>query len=273
MMSQANLTIPRGRIIFGRFSQNSYAVEEWVDLGNCPTFSMSVNYSSVKGIDSINGQLVESENYITGRSANFRFETDNLSKLNISTWMNAHSRTHSPSGNFVKNTQYFNPVNGGIFVLNNEANSTPSVENADTGSNLVKDIDFRFDAEFNAIYFQPHVNFRTKVVYYSFDSIDTFGQSPSGRAVEGELRFVSNNPIGLNIKLRLPRVCVEPADEFTLIGDPTNLQWSKLSFDVEVLMKQGENFLFTLQIPQTNALEYQSMLLSDLNGSVYSVTN
>ena len=38
-------------------------------------------------------------------------------------------------------------------------------------------------------------------------------------------------------------------------------------------MKHGEDFLFTLQIPQINVLEYQSMLLSDLNGSVYSVTN
>lgn len=273
MMSQANLTIPRGRIIFGRFAPDSYNVEEWIDLGNCPMFSMNITYSSVKGVDSINGQLVESENYTTGRSSSFRIETDNLSKLNMSTWMNTYSKTRQPSGSFVKNVQYFNPANGGIFVLNNEAGSTPSVEHGDTGVNLISGVDFRFDAEFNAIHFEPHVNFQTKVVYYSFDSINTLGQPPSGLSVEGELRFVSNNPVGLNVKLRLPRVYLKPVDEFTLIGDPTNPQWSKLAFEAEALMKHGEDFLFTLQIPQINVLEYQSMLLSDLNGSVYSVTN
>lgn len=89
--------------------------------------------------------------------------------------------------------------------------------------------------------------------------------------VEGELRFISENPVGANELIVFHRVRLAPAQSFTLIADPTSPDWSRINLTMEVMKHPLQSELFTRYQKTVKLVTYEQDVLADDTGQPYGV--
>lgn len=269
-MSQ-NLTIPRGKLFFGKFSDNGQ-IEKWFDLGNCPETVFSPKLNSVRNYDSINGRLVTDDIIHTGVELTCRIVTDDLGSTNLTLWGNYEANEELTSTGRVTIVKS-EPVENFI-LFDNIPNGVIRVSDQ-SGRTWVNGIDYSYDEYMNGIHILNKAYLVTtvelRISYFSFSIRKTSLITGKLKPLEGELRFVSYNPIGPRWKYKFFRVILSPSQHHLLIGDPTNMDWSKLEIGVEVLQKEGEKSLYAVDSSRMAVLSWNNrVLVNNKNKGFYT---
>lgn len=267
-VNSENLLIPRGKVLFGRFAEGTQQVEEWIDFGNCPSFTIGINVSEIDSKESISGQLQIDDVFIAERNVTFSLATDDLGPENLKHWFHL---TPDDSNDFDVVAETLTLTAGNyIYSLANFPASSPTLIGSISG-NLTENIDYVFNRELNVIQFDDIEDSTVSVNYLKMRSPSVQTLSVDKKGIEGELRFASSNPVGRNFSLFIHRVSLTPSSDMTLIDDAENVSWGRVSFQGKALLKSGNKKFFTIRFTEDVALEYEGMALIDAVGSVYIV--
>lgn len=268
-MISENLTIPRGRVLFGKYQQGTQSVSEWVDLGNCPELSATIDLQVVKLKESVGGRIFTDEVLVTESSVKMLLTTDNISRDNAMLWFNGQQNEITNSGfSFVSDSF----VGGlGTYALSKRPISTSSLKVVFKPSNveLVSGFDYEYDQDFNVIvYLHGSSTSDLEVSYLASEHRVSDSQVDGNSVIEGELRFASKAPAGQRFNLTAYRVALTPSNSFSFIESPENIKWQTLSYDVEFLMKAGKNKLFSLEVEQEYPVQFGTSLAVNSVGEV-----
>ena len=88
-----NLVIPRGKVFFAQYLPGTMTPGSFKDLGNCPQFSLNVNFTKTKTYDSVGGRLVVSNEFKVMSGVSGTIITDDIGLTNLTLWLNG---THDP---------------------------------------------------------------------------------------------------------------------------------------------------------------------------------
>ena len=262
MQPSQNLTIPRGKVYFKKFTFGNGEPERWVDLGNCPETVFSPKYTSVKTYDSINGVIVPDEIFTTGAELSCRIVTDDLSLTNLTLWgNNKENNTPVKSKRVVISVQQ--PIDE--FIIFDDIPNTRILVTDQLNRSWINNIHYSYDESLNGIRIlsNDYINTTTSLTVSFFTMamlVPSYAQANLD-PLEGELRFVSYNPHGPRWHYRFFRVVLSAAQDHVLTADPNNIAWSQLSINADVFMKPGMHELYSVRKTNTAVLTLRGKVL------------
>lgn len=263
--SSFNLTVPRGKVFFGRFDSNGQSVISWTDLGNCPGFELSPVSKSVTSYDSVNGVLVADNQYSVEEGLTANLTTDDLGRNNVELFFGGASVDNSVEASGPR-VQVFDFGNSIYFLDEIPDSQVKIVDNL--GRNWVAGVHYAFHRQFGLIEILSNNDRRAQnfsVYFFVFEKSRIANRKSVGsvRNVEGELRFFSTNPVGPRYHYVFPRVDIRPSDSFSLTGDAASPSWSKVSLQITVLRKIGSTTLFEYREVNNIAILHDGALTTD----------
>lgn len=232
--------------MFARYQPGTTIPGVLRDLGNCPEFSLAVGGSRVKTYDSVGGRLVADNEFKIVSDVTGTIVTDDLSGFNREMWFSADSETRGNSfgSNFTKTAPLDNGE--GIIVLDDVHVTNIRIVDSNQVP-WIRDIDYSVDAANGIIYVRNYVVARAATsitVTYDRERAVHAEMDFDTREVEGELRFISYNPLGTKTHTIFPRVKLYPSGGFSFVGQHDT--FATLGFDMTALMKPGERSLFKI---------------------------
>lgn len=247
MNTSPNLTIPRGKVYFGEFASDKSSIARWIDLGNCTETTFFNSFDTVKDYDSVNGQLVISDIYTVANKLSCNISTDDLKASNLALWGNFDRRITSIGGPVSVTKQ----INRNDFVmLDSIPDASLSVVD-NLGRSWIHGVDFVYDQFLggfqilNSNYIASATSVR--ISYFSIvRNTNSYSYNPKIEPREGALKYISYNPLGPRYNYTFHRVRLLPSQSHTLTADPNNIDWSKLELQVEVLLKDGRDELYSM---------------------------
>lgn len=260
-----NLHVARGRVLFGRFLPGTTVPGYWIDFGNCPNFDLSLEIKVLNSKSSFGGVVFDDEQLIVGRSVSMSLVTDDFDTTNITNWFMIENQPDE-AVTFELASDVFQTENKGrIFHLGNFPTSSVSVISLSSNIELLHGVDFQYHSDLNVIELSNLRQDTIKVSYAYFNE----REKPYSHCIEGELRFVSMNPVGgSDFNIVVHRATLTPSGSIPLTDDPTNITFSKMSFDIKALLKPGKKDLFELKVRRDLALSYQNSLVVNSTGKV-----
>lgn len=243
--SSDNYTLGRGRLAFNRKVDGVF--QGLRDLGNATDFSITTSTEKKEHYGSRKGLKVKDKSVVVSMSINGKFTLDEIVPDNLAMALMA-SVTKVVQTAAQEETQTFTASSkkGGYlqladyFIDPTEANFTLTVELAAKTMGT----DFTVDGPSGQIFILPGSTIAdgsTCVVTYdtlakTYWKLNAFNSS----SVEGELHFISDNPVGANIHARIWNATISPSGDIGLISD----DWSSLAFELELGDDSANHALF-----------------------------
>lgn len=241
-----NYTLGRGKLNFGQFRPGTQIPRGERYLGNSPSLNFSAtqetldHYYSDGGINMKDASIILSQDY-TGS-----FELDDINMANLAMFFLGEASTLTVAGSTVTGEQ-INDVEPGLSYQLGVSNSDPAgVRNVDAvvvtkvatpdPISLVAGTDYVLDAVLGRITLLEGGAVEVGddlLVDYTVDASTRDRVITKGTAIEGSLRYISDNPAGKNIDYFMPYVKITPNGDFTLKGD----EWQVIPFTIEILQK------------------------------------
>jgi hypothetical protein len=240
-----NYVLAKGRIYFDPFDANGAITGERY-LGNTPGFSVSVETESLEHFDDDTGIREKDDEVLLEVKRTAALEIDNITEINLALFVIGQEATVAQSSGSVvaeaitvQQDRYYqlgtstsNPtgVRGITNVVVSGSGGTPTYTVATdytvdlvlgrlyivSGGTIADDTAIEVDYDTDA-------NSRAQVATASL------------AATEGALRYVADNPKGINRDLYSPKVQLKPNGEMSLKGEG----WMKFSLDVEFLKRDA----------------------------------
>lgn len=245
-----NYTLGRGRVFFDRFAANIAITADTVGegeryLGNTPEFSTTGESEDLEHFDADSGVKVKDDAAQLSMSRNGAFVCDNINNANIALWFLGQM------GAVVQTAQvgvtHVVTVKRGHFYQMGASASLPSglrnIKNVTCGKGatfataVAAAGNFQVDEVLGRIYVLPtsaDIPDDTEV-QFTFDT-DASTRSQvisSSQSIYGSIRFVSDNPKGVNRDYYMPYVKLSPDGDYNLKGD----DWQQMGFTMEILKK------------------------------------
>lgn len=240
-----NYTLGKGKLYFDPYDANDNTTGERY-MGNCPSIEVSVESESLEHYSSESGIQEKDEEVLLRIVRNCNVTCDNMSDDNVSMFvignLSTITQTATPvvdEAHVVKQGRYYqlgasssNPtgVKGVTAVTVTGPSGTPT---------YTLTTDYTVDAALGRVYIVPGGGIADdatiEVDYTPTANSRTQVASQSLSAVEGALRFVSDNPKGTNRDLYAPKVQLKPSGSFQLIGE----EWMAVTFTIEFLKKDA----------------------------------
>jgi hypothetical protein len=223
------LVLGRGQVYFDPFAPGTLVGSGERYIGNTTTFRIQRNLSTVARNTTYRGQRVDVGDEVIAESHDVTFITDHIALENIGLWygdpdVNAQSvLAHSTVSetNVVRRGRYYQL---GRSVSVSGARNVAVVELRVGGVTLVPQAgNYEVDEEAGRVRILPNaLNILTgDSVEFRFEwlSQGVRAVQSSANQVEGALRFVSKNPVGLQRNYYFPRVRISPQGQIDLKGD------------------------------------------------------
>lgn len=245
-----NYVLGRGRAFFDRFAANAVITallkgEGERYFGNTPEFSTSGESEDLEHFDSDQGVNVKDDAVQLSMSRSGSFTCDNISKENIALYFLGTASTINQTSQVGQT--YLVTVGPGMFYQVGMSVALPSgVRNITNvvvkkGAGWVTTVaaanNYEVDEALGRIYVLPgstDLPAGTDIqVTYDTQASTRDQIVSSSNSIYGALRFVSNNPKGVNRDYYFPYVKIAPDGDYNLKGD----DWQSMGFTFEILKK------------------------------------
>lgn len=246
-----NYTLGRGKVLFDRFNQNvaignNTKGEGYRYLGNTPEFSTTGSTEDLEHYDSDAGVKVKDDSVQLTMDRSGSFTCDNIDRHNLALMFQglAQDLTVVAAPSVVETIT----VKKGRFYQLGETEANPS------GNRMVTIGSIKSGAPGFAATVTPAGNYQVDEalgqVFILADAADidddmvlqvtyavaasTRGQVISGSsAIYGQIKFIADNPKGINRDYYMPYVKISPDGDYNLKGD----DWQTMGFNFEVLKR------------------------------------
>lgn len=243
-MGAENYTLGKGILYFNRKDMNTGEFMGERDLGNAPAFSFNIAIERLEHFSSRGGLRVKDKSIISQVTPSCSFTLDEITAENFEILALATvSEVKQVSGN---ETDEEHIAHLGKYIsLSKREVSNVVVKDNTAATTYVAGVDYlveksKKDDQLGRVFILATGNIgegdNLKISFdyaqSSYKEVKLFTETQ----VEGELRFVSDNPAGTQTELRAWKVSLTPSSDTAFIGD----DWSTMSFSAEVL-RDSEN--------------------------------
>lgn len=249
-----NYVLGRGRVFLDRFSQavidagiTSASVgtgERY--LGNTPEFSTTSEGENLDHFDSDSGIRVKDSSVQLQLNRTGSFTCDNIDRNNLALMFLGNANTVTQT--LQSNLTYTVTASRGMFYQLGASPSLPTglrnitgTVTCGKGASFATAVpaagNFEVDETLGRVYILPNaadipdgtqVRFTFSVAASTRDQIIS-----SSNSIYAAIRFVSNNPVGINRDYYMPYVKIAPDGDYNLKGD----DWQTMGFTFEILTK------------------------------------
>lgn len=254
-----NYTLGRGELYFNKFGPNQAGIGERY-FGNTPEINVTAEIETLDHFNSDQGIRVKDQSVVLEVTNTGSFTTDNISPENLALFFFGSAEALSQVGD-VGESDTFTDVKPGLFyqlgVTSQNPTGARAVKNVvveddatPTPTTFVEGTDYRIEAELGRIEIIPGgaiTDGTNLVVTYDTDAYTQELIVSGESAVEGELRFISRNPVGDKIDYYWPWVKIMPNGDFALKSD----EWQAIPFNFEVLQRTGYERVYATKRPNT----------------------
>ena len=244
-----NYTLGRGRVFFDRYPANVAILADTKGegeryFGNTPEFSTTSESEDLEHFDADAGIKTKDDSVQLSMSRTGSFVTDNISSENIALYFLGNSKgvTQTASTALVETCK----VKPGLFYQLGTSPSLPAglrniknvvIKKGAGFAVTVATSDYQVDEDLGRVYILPTavgITAETEVqITYDTDASTREQIISSSNSIYGAIRFVSNNPKGVNRDYYFPYVKLSPDGDYNLKGD----EWMTIGFTMEILKK------------------------------------
>lgn len=240
-----NYTIPKGKIYFDDGTGEEY-------LGNTPGADLSVETSDLPHYSAESGIREKDDTALVEVNRKLAITADNISVENWARFIigaaSTLTQTATPVADAVLGAVPLGKVQQGRYYQLGVTSGNPTGVR-DVGSVVIKvgaatkvlGTDYTLDATLARIYIVPGGGIANDdIVLESYTPVaGTRDQviSASAAATAGAIRFVADNPKGINRDIFLPSVNLKPTGTAKLKGEQA--EYMQLAFEVEILKKDA----------------------------------
>lgn len=242
-----NLTIPRGKILFAEYLTGTQNPGPFVELGNCPEFTLSRSNSKLEHFGSQQGIKVKDESMTIDSSLNGSLTTDDMRATNKRLWFMGTIENVAQTA--LTSSTLTLTVNKGEVVQLGRTEANPlgarnitvtSIAPSPSGTAYVAGTDYLVHSAIGMVEILPSgsiPNAQAVIITWtaSIASYDRIVMGDTER--EGELRFVAFTQVGAPRDILLPRVKISPNGDMSLLTDPESPAWQTLALSIEALRK------------------------------------
>lgn len=259
-----NLVLGRGRLFFDRYDNKGNPTGERY-LGNTPELNATQDVTTLDHFSSDYGVKEMDDQMVLQNTRSGSFITDNISMENVAAFYGGNEQTivNTQESDVKEGLNAENAVTRGRFYqlgqtvddpqgLGNidaanfelyyaSANAAIVIGSGDlsavSGLTLLPVGNYELEADTGRVYIEPDAPdlIAPSKLYAQYNrkagSTDIFVTSDD--SVRGALRFISDNPKGLQLNYYWPQVNLTPNGDYALKGD----DWQQLSFNFGVLKK------------------------------------
>ncbi len=263
-----NYVLGRGRVFLDRFSQA--AIDAGISsstvgvgeryVGNTPEFSTTSEGEDLEHFDSDSGVRVKDSSVQLQLDRSGSFTCDNIDKHNLALLFmgNANSVTQTAQTGLTHTVT----VKRGMFYQLGVSPSLPTgLRNVSTvtcgkgasfSTSVVAAGNFEVDETLGRIYILPtavDISDDTEVRFTFNTAASTRNQIiSSSNSIYAALKFVANNPVGINRDYYFPYVKIAPDGDYNLKGD----DWQTMGFTFEILKKGAMEGVYIDDRPVTS---------------------
>lgn len=256
--SSQNLTIPRGKMLFAEFIPETLAPGALRFMGNCPEFTLSQEATTVDHYSSTAGTRTMDASIPLGGDIGGSVVTDNPSAENLRYWLMGTRRTVAVTAQTAEVYNIADVKKGGYYQIGRtEANpigitrlTEATVAASGGGAALTPFLDYEVDLETGLLHILPGgtvVEESDLVVTYATAAHSYDEVSAGHKSVEGEMRFVSDNPYGSNRVIIIPRARWAPQGDLSFLTDPESPAWMQISLDIKAMKKGNLPLVMTAE--------------------------
>jgi len=248
-----NYVLGRGRAFFNRFTQE--AIDAGISsstvgvgeryLGNTPEFSTTSQGEDLDHFDSDSGVRVKDSSVQLQLDRTGSFTCDNIDKENLALMFLGSANSVTQTAQTA--ATYTVTVRRGMFYQLGETASLPTglrnVASVTCGSGagfstvITPSGNFEVDEVLGRIYVLPNAANITDdmQVRFTFNTVASTRDQiiSSSNSIYGALKFIANNPVGINRDYYYPYVKIAPDGDYNLKGD----DWQSMGFTFEILQK------------------------------------
>lgn len=244
-MGAENYTLGKGILYFNRKDMNTGEFMGERDLGNAPAFSFNIAIERLEHFSSRGGLRVKDKSIISQLTPSCSFTLDEITAENFEILALATvSEVKQVSGNA---TDEEHIAHLGKYISLSKREVSNVVVKDDTGATTyVAGVDYlvektKKDDQIGRVLILATGNIgegdNLKISFdyaqASYKEVKLFTETQ----VEGELRFVSDNPAGTQTELRAWRVSLTPSSDVGFISD----DWSTIQFQGEILKDEANH--------------------------------
>lgn len=241
-MNQADdLVLGRGRLYFARFADGTTTPSLEKFFGNAPSVQISQANTKLDHYNSTNGLKIKNRSVTIQNDMTGTFATDNVDKDNLALWflgVNKKETVVAPAP--VTGEPYVASL-GAFIQLGASATDPQGIRNV-TAVSVKKGAaaiaaagNYEVDLVKGRIYIEPDATDLMEGDAITVDYTPTAGTNQivvaSGTMIYGQLRFISDNPIGSNKDFFFPYVQLTSSGNLDLIADT----WQAATFAFEAL--------------------------------------
>ena len=242
-----DIALGKGMIYFARFAEGTRKPLGERPLGNCPEFTLNLEGEALDHYNSTGGVREKDDQITLEVNRTFGIVCDQITPANLALIMfgedskltqaqlDAEVDTLTVSPGFTYQLGVTDDLPSG-----QRSTTVTSLEDSGgAGTTYVAGTDYTVDEETGrvtivqggAILAETEIDITYDVAAYTRELILS-----GNEMVEGQLRFVANNPKGRNIDYLMPYVKLSPNGEMSLIGDS---DWMTLPINGEALTRDN----------------------------------
>jgi hypothetical protein len=249
-----NYTLGRGRLFFDRFTPAQVSAgigattagEGERYFGNTPEFSLTSEEETLDHFDSDGGIRVKDDSVSLQLNRTGSFTTDNIDAGNLALMFLADGVGSVTQVSATAATYVVTVKRGRFFQVGATQSLPAGVRNISTvlvgkgagfSTAVTAATNWEIDEALGRIYIlpgAPDIADNTEIqITYNLAATTREQIISKSTAIYGALRFVADNPKGINRDFYMPYVKLAPDGDFALKGD----DWQAMSFSFEVLIK------------------------------------
>jgi hypothetical protein len=248
--SSQNLSLGKGELYFSPFAAGTQTPTGFEWLGNCPAFTLNAEMEKLDHFGSTGGIRQKDESVMLSKDITGTITCDDIRVDNIARFIGADTSTKTDAGATGLSHTITDSVQGRRYQIGAKL-ANPSGDRQITVTAVADSVPTTYTAGTDYIVYSELGMVEIVAGGTILDGTDltvTYDTAAHSRSVfvsgedeiEGELKFVADNPVGLNIDYYMPWVKLSPNGEFALITE----EWATLPFNVEVLKKSGYAALY-----------------------------
>lgn len=237
-----NYTLGRGMVYFSRYNAGTQDPAGYLYIGNTPEFSLTIESENLDHFSSDAGIREKDDSVPLETTRTGSFTTDNISPENVALFFFGSASTLTQSA--ITSTPYtVGPVKKGMFYQLGISSSNPvghrglnptGLTVATGGTTHVLNTDYRINTDTGMLEILTTgaiADSASLTVTYAVLATTRSRVISGSTPVEGALRYIANNPKGINQDYIMPWVKITPNGDYALKGD----EWQTIPFSIEAL--------------------------------------
>lgn len=240
-----NLLVPRGSILFNPFVPGTFAGKGYLQLGNCPEFTLSRDVTPLEHRSSQQGYRTRDKRLIIGDDLSGSLMTDDVKADNMRLWfMSPAVTTITVASATAQEETIADVVKGAIYQLGRSTLAPTglrgvTVTAVETGATThTNNTDYTFDVATGLLTILPGGGIAADAditVTYNVAASTHQQIVADNKEVEGELMFISNNPFGEQSRVWIPRATITPNGDLSMLTDADSPTWQQIPLTITAL--------------------------------------